>query len=246
MDPPNGRRGHRLRDPGPRDPGDAGPPGPRLDPVADAGRRRARRIPGLARAGDRSTRQLRRIRDGAPRQRDGPGRAAGLPDRAGRLPGPPSGARRKPAVHPAGGLRGGGDLRVAALRLARDRDRLGSRLPGLAVDGRLAGPAPDRGDRGPRPAPLGGGRRGADRPGSGDRRVANAARTPDPRPARHRCHGPVRDPDRDRRRTGPDPARRMDPDAAPRARGGHLGEPGRAVGDELLHGALRGGRRGRS
>ena len=52
------------------------------------------------------------------------------PDRAG--------ARREPAVHAAGRVRGRGDLRPAAVRVARDGHRLGPGLPGLAADGRLA------------------------------------------------------------------------------------------------------------
>ena len=48
--------------------------------------------------------------------------------------------------------------------------------------------------------------------------------------------GPVRDPGRDRWRPGPDAARRVDPDAPPRARRRHLGDARRLDRHELLHG----------
>ena len=47
--------------------------------------------------------------------------AARLPARPGRLPGADRRPRREPAVHAARGVRGGGDVRAAAVRVARDR-----------------------------------------------------------------------------------------------------------------------------
>ena len=61
----------------------------------------------------------------------------------------------EPAVHAARGVRGGGDVRPAAVRVARDRDRQRARLPGLAADGRVADPAAHRGDRRARAPSLG-------------------------------------------------------------------------------------------
>ena len=48
--------------------------------------------------------------------------------------------------------------------------------------------------------------------------------------------GPVRGPDRGRWSAGPDAPRRVDADAASRARSDHLGDARRADRDELLHG----------
>ena len=57
--------------------------------------------------------------------------------RAG-LPGAARRSRLEPAVHAPRRVRGGRDVRAAAVRVAGDRHDLGARLPRLAADGRLA------------------------------------------------------------------------------------------------------------
>ena len=217
--PPDGRGHHRVRDPRARAPGRPRPSRSALDPVAVVRRRRARRLPGLARTRDGPAREQRRVGHRAPRRGARARRAARLPDGPCRLPGADRRSRRQPALHAARRVHDRGHLRAAAVRIARDRHGVGARLPGLAADERLAPAGPDRCDRRARPPSLGGGAgRAVFVVDPGGRRVADPARPPDARPAGRRFGGPVRDPGRDRRRPGPDPARRVDPDAAPRAR----------------------------
>ncbi len=211
MGPPGRRGRRRVRGPGSRRPRDPRPSRPPIDPVAEHRRRPAGRLPGLARARDRAPRQLRRVGHRAPGCRDDAGRAAGLRHGPCRLPGPCRRPRREPAVHAAGGLRGPRDVRPAAVRLARDRDRFRARLPGLAADGRVAAPGGDRCDLRARPASLGRGGRRADRARDRGRRLAHGAGAPGHHPSRGRRGGPVRDPGGHRWRPGPDPARRRGP-----------------------------------
>ena len=183
-----------------------------------AGRRRPGRLPGVARPRDRPARQQRRVGHGAPRGGDAAGRDPRVPDGAPRLSGADRRPWREPAVHPPGRLRVGRDVRPAAVRLERHRDRHRARLPGLAADGRRAHPGPVGGELGPHPPSLGRGRRRRHRRDRGGRRLADPARPSGPRPAVALGGRPVRDPDRRRRPAGPDPAVGVDPDPAPRPR----------------------------
>ena len=74
MDPPDRRGDHRLRGPRAGDPRLARPSRSPDAPCGDDRGRASRRVPGVARPGDRSPEQLRRVRDGPPRGRDGAGR----------------------------------------------------------------------------------------------------------------------------------------------------------------------------
>ena len=122
---PSDRRGdHRLRDPGSRHPRLPRLSRPALDPVAVARRGRAGRLPGVARARDGPPRQQRRVGHGPPGRGADARRAARLPDRSGRLPGPDRRARwRASASRCSRRSRHGADLRPAAVRVARDRHR---------------------------------------------------------------------------------------------------------------------------
>ena len=173
------------------------------------------------------------------------GRAAGLPDRPGRLPGPDRRPGRQPAVHAPRRVRRGPHVRPAAVRVARDRHVVRARLPGLAADGRDAVPGRDRRDVGAHPPPLGRRDRRARRRRPRGRRLADPARAPDARPAVRRGRRALRDPGRRRRGAGPDPPGRVDPDPPSRPRCGHLGDAGRPDRHELLHrpGQPRGGPR---
>ena len=124
----------------------------------------------------------------------------------------------------------GRDLRAAAVRLARDRAGRGARVPGLAADERR---------RLPLGAPLtevrplyeahvlhryvavvvGCHRAGRPRSPPG----GPSARTRGSSASRSTTGRPVSGPGRRRRPPGPDPARRLDADAPPRARRDHLG-----------------------
>ncbi len=246
VDPSHRRGHHRLRDPGPRHPRHSRLPRPSLDPVAVARGGRPGRVPGVAGARDGPPRQQRRIGHRAPRgcaHACGPAR---LPDRSRRLPGPDRRPRGKPAIHAVGSLHDGRHLRPPSVRLARDGDRLGAGLPRLAADERVAPARRLRGHLGPRPASLGGGPRRADRGRFGHRRLENATRPSDARPAVSRRGRPLRDPGRDRRPAGDDPAVRVDADAPPRPGRRHLGVADRADRDQLLHGPRGCPRRGGS
>ena len=147
-----------------------------------------------------------------------------------------AGAWREPALHPAGGVRGGRDVRPAAVRLERDRDRRRARLPRLAADGRRA--RPGRSARSASAHILH--RWVAAVVGVIVAIVAVVAwRTQRDHPAIVRLAlvggRPVRDPGRRRRPAGPDPAVGLDPDPAPGPRRGHLGAAGGAGRDQLLH-----------
>ena len=186
----DGRGRHRVRGPRPRAPRLVATTAtgatllwPSLGAVA------ARRVPGVARAGDRPAQQLRRVGHGPPRRGDGARRAARLHPRPLVLPGPDRRPRRQPAVHAARGVRA--RLAVFALLLFGSHVTATvavDRLPGLAADERRRSfpAARPRPDVGPRPPPLGRGRRRADRRGRRRRRLADAARPAGDRPARGR------------------------------------------------------------
>ncbi len=134
--PPHGRSRDRLRDPRPRAAGVARLPRPTVDPVAVDRRRRAGRLPGLARPRDGPAQQLGRVGDGAPRRGDGAARPAGVRAGPQLLSRPDRRPRDEPAVHAPRHVHGGRDLRAAAVRLPRHRDRPVVRVPGLAADER--------------------------------------------------------------------------------------------------------------
>ena len=121
----------------------------------------------------------------------------------------------------------GGDVRAAALRLERDGDGLRAGLPRLAADERHAAAGRHRRHVGARPASLGRGGGRGDRGGARGRRVADAARPPDARPAGGRAAAlfaiqVVVGGAQVLTQLG-----RMDADPPPRARRRHLGDAGR-------------------
>ena len=236
MDPPRRCGDPRNPDPGPADPGLARPPRTALAVLAGRGGGPPGGLPGLARRGDGPPRQQRRIGDRPPGQRDGPPRSARLHPGPELLPGPRRRPGCQPALHPAGGLRGGDDLRPPALRLARHRDhQRGARLPGLAADGRHALPGDHRRRLGPGPAPLRRGDRGPDRGRHRTDRLADATRPPgDGAPGAGR-RGPPADRGRGRRPAGADPALGLVADAARGPRGLDLVGAGRPDRRCLLH-----------
>ena len=84
-------------------------------------------------------------------------------------------------------------------------------------------------------------RRRHHRVGDGARRMADPARPPVDRPARPHDRCPVQPPGRRRRAPGPDRARRLDADAPPRPRRGHLGPRREPRRRRVLRGADDGG-----
>ena len=207
----------------------------------------AGRLPGLARRGDRSARELGSVGDRAPRHRPRRRRAAHVPVRARRLPGAPGGEGSKPALHAARRVHGRGRLRAPPLRQQRHVGRCRPCLPRLAAHGWRDRPAvrPDAAGhpaarRHQRPSPVRRGDRWRPAPGDLARRLARAAIQPGPvRPGHDRRH-PVPGPGRGRRLPDLDAARSLDPDA-PRGTGGlHLGGCGGRRLRELLRGAGQG------
>ena len=242
MGAPHDRGADRLRDPRTRDPGGPRPSRSAVAAVALDRGRGAGRVPGVARAGDRSTREQRGVGHRPPDRRHAPRRAPRVRDRPCRLPGPPPQPREQPALHAPRRVHGRCDVRPAAVRVPGDRDRFGAGLPGLAADGRDAHPGSHRGHLGACPPPLGGRGRGRRGPGARRDRVANAAGPPHHRPPGGRGRGPVRGPGRGRRAAGPDRAVRLVADAPPGPRRGHLRLVRRARGHELLRGPDDAGR----
>ena len=165
VDPSDRRRGHRVRDPRP---GASSPLRDHRDARARSSGRRSRAVAlvGFQAWLGRETVRLGNSGESVTAHLAAAMALVGLlvflAVRAG-YPARLAGPRREPAVHAARGVRRGGHVRPAAVRLARDRHRLRARLPGLAADGRVARPAADRRDRRARAPSLGGGRRRADR-----------------------------------------------------------------------------------